>query len=41
MDVPLNKSVVNKEVLKDSSKRRRAKTEIKDKLEDRLVKYSF
>merc|ERR1712127_535321 len=35
VDVPLNKSVVNKDVLKDSSKRRRAKTEIKAKLEER------
>merc|ERR1712221_41475 len=35
VDVPLNKSVVNKDVLKDSSKRRRAKTEVKAKLEER------
>merc|ERR1712026_82887 len=35
VDVPLNKSVVNKDVLKDSSKRKRAKTEIKSKLEEK------
>merc|ERR1712189_173199 len=35
VDVPLNKSVVNKDVLKDSSKRKRARTEVKSKLEER------
>lgn len=38
VDVQLNKTVVNKEVLKDSAKRRRARTEIKSKLEER---YNF
>merc|ERR1711894_32184 len=35
VDVTLNKSVVNKDILKDGSKRRRARTEIKTKLEER------
>ncbi|XP_057293542.1 60S ribosomal protein L27-like [Hydractinia symbiolongicarpus] len=35
VDVQLNKSHVNKDILKDGSKRRRAKTEIKAKLEER------
>merc|ERR1712055_205523 len=35
VDVALNKSVVNKDVLKDGSKRARARTEIKQKLEER------
>merc|ERR1712189_144279 len=35
VDVPLNKSVVNKDVLKDSSKRKRVRTEVKAKLEER------
>merc|ERR1712221_19921 len=35
VDVPLNKSVVNKDVIKDSSKRKRARTEVKAKLEER------
>merc|ERR1711970_640727 len=32
VDVQLNKSVVNKDILKDSSKRKRAKTEVKQNL---------
>merc|ERR1712189_32494 len=35
VDVALNKSVVNKDILKDGSKRARARTEIKQKLEER------
>merc|ERR1712013_774743 len=35
VDVTLNKSVVNKDVLKDGSKRARARMEIKQKLEER------
>merc|ERR1712083_620089 len=35
VDVALNKSIVNKDVLKDGSKRARARTEIKQKLEER------
>ncbi|XP_065659413.1 large ribosomal subunit protein eL27 isoform X2 [Hydra vulgaris] len=35
VDVALNKNKVNKDILKDGSKRRRARTEIKAKLEER------
>merc|ERR1712033_153833 len=35
VDVQLNKSVVNKDILKDGSKRKHARTEIKAKLEER------
>ena len=35
MDVNLDKSVVNKDALKDGSKRRKAKLEVKSKLEER------
>merc|ERR1711983_289096 len=35
VDVNFNKQIVNKEVLKDGSKRAKARTEIKQKLEER------
>jgi large subunit ribosomal protein L27e len=35
VDVALNKTVVNKDVLKDDRKRKRARTEIKQKLEEK------
>lgn len=35
VDVPFNKTVVNKDILKDPSKRRRARTEVKTQLEER------
>uniref|UniRef100_A0A4D5RA51 60S ribosomal protein L27 n=1 Tax=Scolopendra viridis TaxID=118503 RepID=A0A4D5RA51_SCOVI len=35
VDIPLDKSLINKEVLKDPKKRRKARREIKAKLEER------
>lgn len=37
VDIPFDKQVVNKDCLKDLRSRRRARFEIKKKLEDRLV----
>ena len=37
LDVNVDKAVVNKDALKDSSKRRKAKMEVKSKLEERYV----
>lgn len=39
MDIPLEKAVVNKDSLKDQKSRRRARTEIKKKFEERLAAY--
>ena len=37
MDIPLEKAIVNKDSLKDQKSRRRARTEIKRKFEDRSI----
>ena len=39
MDIPLEKAVVNKDSLKDQKSRRRARTEIKKKFEERSAAY--
>ena len=37
VDIPLEKAIVNKDSLKDQKSRRRARSEIKKKFEERLV----